>query len=92
MAPKRRAAWPSQRHQECDGTQAQDAKAVANREEDERRGVLECDFGREKARAPDDDEVPGERGIGPARREGSGRRNEGQAEIIGRPPYPRCFG
>jgi hypothetical protein len=58
---------PARPHQHDDRAQAQQSEGIAQREKRERRRVLKADLGGEKTRAPDDDEIPGEQRVLPAR-------------------------
>jgi hypothetical protein len=70
MAPFRGCGWPARLPDEDDRGQESEPEAKAQRQEGERRRVLQPDLGRYVARAPHRHEVPGEQergGSGQAR-------------------------
>jgi len=66
-----RRARPLRAQQQQYRREAREAEGVAQREERERRGVLDADLGGDVARAPDRDEVPRQQGVDPAARRGA---------------------
>ena len=56
-------AWPEGLQQQDHGHEAREPEAEAQREERERRSVLQPDLGDDVAAAPDGDEIPGEKRV-----------------------------